>query len=392
MKNRTHNSREEALNRSLKHQKALLVSYTVLLVFYVGVTVAAFTPFLGNDPFAGGWEVTSSLQSLTVADTEVQRPGLHTTTFDPDGDFVAGQGIYPGPYNKPGVTIETSYPYWIRQSITQGWVESDEAVILDKYNITLQNDAEERRVQQYFHWTVAVDVTIKTDATKYYKPQLSYLDYGYWYENDVVDISTRVNFALSPWVASGNSGNWTIVGGWNGIMSASVVSVQSGLIEQASENYGHTIQNTHSEGAALNMYLDESATAAQNVDFVNHVALDGIPQAIETELTARLGAGADYKTDLLGHVYDIAVRNVFVEYTVRFDVLSTVIWSLRLGHQGGMDPPDENNTSYSPSFSAWDELFEAWRQFFYSPGFTFVFIVLVVAGTVILVIIIRRRT
>ena len=331
------------------------------------------------------------MDSLTAAGTEYARPGLHTFTADPDGDFVAAANVYPAPFDKPGITLESSYPFYLR-SVSGGWVESDEAFILDSYNITLRNDANETRIQQYFQWTIGMDVTVKTDATKYYKPPLSYWDYGYWFEDDVIDTTALMRFALTPWTPSGSSGNWTVVGGWNGIMSVSVIGVDYGLVsDDATENYGHTIQNMHSVGAAVNMYTSDTDSSVSPVSFSDSVGLAHVPSAIDFELSARLGAGCQYQTDAVGHVYDLAVRNVFVEYRVRMDILSTLVWSLRLGHQGGMQPPDENNTSYDPQFTSWNAMFEAWRQLFYSSGFPILVIVLCVGGIVVVILLIRRR-
>ena len=376
---------------SHKHKrlfKATVFAYSTILLFIGAALGAAFS----NSPFPGGWEFTGCIRSTTIAGQKFDRYGLHSFTMNVDGNFTAAPNVYPGPFNKPGITIEMSYPYYIQRTSSGLWVESDEPHCLDHYNVTLVNNASEKRIQTYYQWTIGLDVIIKTDAAKYYKTQWNpaYLDYGYWFENDIVDVTQLVSVAATPWTPAGTSGNWTIVGGWNGIMSASIVKVDYGLVETAAtENYGHTIQNINSVGSALNMYTGPNSFTS--VPFSSSAALQGIPTSMDIEVGARLGAGCQYQNDWLGHVFDLAVRNVFVEYHLRIDLLSTTIWFLNLGHQTGADNPDENNTSYNPHLTSWEAIFEGLRQFFYSAAFPLFILILSVGGIVIVILYVRGR-
>lgn len=179
-------------------------------------------------------------------------------------------------------------------------------------------------------------------------------------------------------MAVGSSGNWTVTDGWSGIMSASVFNYEYGKVdEDAAENYGHTIQGLDQKGQALNM--DNPQTS-----FDNPSGIEGVPTSISAEVSVDLGAGAKYTSDPLGHWDSIAVRNVFVKYNVRFDIVTTLIWQLNLGHQDDMSPPDENNTAYRPEITWWEEFKDALNAFFQGPIFTIIMLVIIIIGGIVL--------
>jgi len=391
MKSKTcerHETRD--LTKASRKLKYLAICYGVTVLLFGTMLVSAFSnsPFL-NSPFAGGWEFTGCISTTTLGNTTFNRFGTHSFSMDVDGDFVVAQNVYPAAFDRPGITVETSYPYYITQSMGS-WITTEAPAYLDQYNVTLVNNASEVRVQYYYQWTIGMDITVKTDAGSYYKPPSGYYDYGYSFEYLAENVVVLINVASTPWTPAGVDGNWSVVGGWNGIMSASVVALDYGLIsEAATENYGHTIQNLNSIGSALNMYT--SADAFAPVSFTDTIGLKGVPTSVDVEVGARLAAGADYDTDALGHWSDVAVRNVFVTYKLRIDVLSTLIWAMHLGHQGPLHPPDENNTKYKPALTWWDELWEGVRQFFYSMGFPTTIFVLALVAVVIVVMYLRGR-
>jgi hypothetical protein len=122
------------------------------------------------------------------------------------------------------------------------------------------------------------------------------------------------------------------------------------------------------------------------VDFNDPAALVGVPSSVDFELSSTLAAGAEYTTDGLGHWDSIAVRNVYVKSRVRIDVVSTLIWTLKLGHQVGLEKPDENNTAYQPEITPWKQFWENLNSFFNDPFTRFMLIVIVLAvGGVVLV-------
>lgn len=345
---------------------------------------------LFNDPwnYGGGWEFQNGISELTVSEVKATGGMAHNLQLDPDGSFQAAvdaqgsyQGIYPTSYDKPTIVIENSYPYYIERNSAGEWVLTDDPEPLDTYTVPA-DISQATTFQKYYHWTIGFDVTFKTSAAKIYKPILSYWDYGYWYEDEVVDTSIKMIAKTDPWTPVGTIENWTITDGWAGIMSASVVKVSYGLVGgSASENKGHEISNLHSEGAALNM------EGVASMDFDDPSALQGVPTEVKIGLSARLGAGAQYYLDALSHVSDLAVRNVFVKYTVRIDYMTTLAFSLNSGHQGDLEDPDEDNTAYEPELPSW---LQKLADFMQSPFAQVITIIIILAGGVLVIFIVKR--
>jgi len=372
-----------------EEDRRTLMTFGAIIIVVAGI----FVGIMSNSAYASGWEITSSLDQVTIETETFEFDGEHNMAKDIDGSFedkVAADGytegrilVDPKDYDIPGITIESSYPYYLQRTDSGDWVESDDAWLLDKYTIPGEITPDTEEFYSYNHWVVGVDVTMKTDAEKINKPFGIYADYGYYYEDQVADVEVRQDVSVNPWTPTGTSNNWTITDGWSGIMSASVADLSYGLVsEGATENKGHTIQNLHSVGSALNMYGGESA------DFSDPGQLEGVPSSVDIEVGASLGAGAEYTTDLTGHWNSLSVRNVFVKYTIRVDVLSTLKWSLQTGHQGDMDEPEENNTNYQPEITPWKQFVEDLKAFLQDPFVRFMtIVVLIVIGLAVVAVI-----
>mgnify|MGYP006298582217 CR=1 FL=1 len=263
---------------------------------------------MANDPFAGGWEITSSLDSVVLDGTSHDAQGLHSWYLDRDGNFNYEQivqtdyessDLEPTNYEAPGISVSSSYPYYLQKDSAGNWIESSEAWLFDTYDVELTADGSE--LERYYHWVVGLDVEIKTDADVYYKPGINeygagYADYGYYYEDDVIDVDVWTDFSITPWTPSGDFDNWTITGGSSGIFSASVYELEYGLVEEgATENKGHTIQNMNSVNEALNMEGGDPLT------FAELKGIGSVPDSVDIQTGAKLGAGAQYCTDGLGH-------------------------------------------------------------------------------------------
>lgn len=360
--------------------------YIGALIIICGLSFAV----IANEAFAGGWEMSSSLSKVTIEGEEFSATGLHAFSEDIDGTFedaVESQGsyqdIYPNAYDIPQITIETSYPYYVI-SIGGEYFEVTGADVEPHEEYTVPGSLDNvTEYQRYLHWKVGVDVTIKTSAETLYKPFGSYIDYGWYFEDELADVDILLNFAITPWVPAGISGDWELIGGWSGIMSAFVGNLEYGLVQEgAEENYGHTIQNLHSKGAALNMYGES------NSNFGNPGSLEGIPDDVDIELSAELAAGAKYTTDFVAHWDSIAVRNVFVKYTVIIDVMTTLLWKFILGDVPPLDPPEEDNTAYQPEITPLQQFFD----FMTSPGGIMLMLGLMVVGGLVLYAYIKTVT
>lgn len=285
--------------------------------------------------FAGGWEVTTAIKSLKIDGKQAPSVGVHNMNWDSDKDFEVADSFL-----NPDITIEKGLPYHVALSANLGWIATSDPKPLDFYDVPSANGTE---LTRYHHWTFGYDVIIKTDADSYYKPFPPYWDYGYGFEANDVEIDLWTSFIVNSWTPSGSEGDWDVVGGWSGIMSSSIIKVEKGLVQRdADENYGHTITDLHSVGAPLNMDTSPTSFSA------DPRALAGVPSEVDIQTKVTLSAGAQYTTDLLGHWDSVAVRNVFVKYTIRVDLLTVLQYSLRAGHQGPLEDPDEDNTAYQP--------------------------------------------
>lgn len=359
----------------------------------VGCVLAVFLgAFLySGSAYAGGWEVQNSVDKLIVDGTAKTYTNLHTVTLDNDDTFDrvvdernSYQDINPSMYDDPDIYIKTSYPYYLKP-YGADWLISDSPYLLKSYD----KQFDSRELTRYNHYVFGFDITIQTKADAYLKPFGSYIDYGWFYEANVVDVMARTQFKINPWVPSGTVDDvWNVVGGWAGIMSASCVKVEQGLVQSgAEENRGHTITGLNSKGDALNMF------GGSPVNFENPAALANVPDSVSIETIATLGAGAKYTTDWLSHWDSIAVRNVFVKYTVRVDVVTVLEFELVAGAQDGQDPPIEDNTAYQPEITPWRNFLE-WLgdvgDWFGTLGLPMVIVILIAVVIIIVVIFVIR--
>ena len=335
--------------RSIKKDKNLLLVVLVIGMLFGGIFLAS--------PYVGGWEIGISADKMELDGSSFSITGLKTATRESDRDFVFGDYSDDRDelFSKPGITIEHSAAFYVapRSGV---WVEDDEPYIVDTYDV----DYSDEHFARYTQYAIAYDVTIKTDASEYYKPQYDiwtgtgYWDYGWYYEDKAVATDVFTTFAINPWTATGQDGNWTVVNGWSGVMSVRVGEIEYGLVDDVIaedgggglEDRGHIIQNLNSKGSQLNMYI--SGVPEQDYSFDDPEGLINVPSTVQVETTGTLGAGAHLGLDPLSHVWDIAVRNVYVKYRVIVSVLTSVEYEFKLGDQPGMEKPVEGNTAYMP--------------------------------------------
>lgn len=352
----------------------------IWMFIIVGGVCALFAgAFLyAGSAYAGGWESYDSLSRMTLDGQSRPLEGLHSYSWDPDGIWELGEGTT-STFDDPTIRAKTSYPFYIKPVGTE-WVVSDTPHLYDSY----VKEYSETLKQVYDHYTFGLDITFQTLAVQYYKPQgtYSWIDYGFWYEDDIINTLVRVKFGISPWTPTGAVDDWNVIGGWAGIMSASIVDLEMGHVDlDTTENQGHTIEPHQSVGDALNMFGEEP------LSFTDPTALVGVPQVVEIECGARLGAGALYTTDILGKVNSIAVRNVYVKYRIRIDVMTTLKYELQVGKQEGQEPPVSNNTGYMPTNTPWTQFLEGMTEFgewFTQYGMPFLIVLII--GIVIIVV------
>lgn len=351
---------------------------------------------MANAPWAGGWEIANSLATVEISSTQsplsttIDATGLKSTQYDIDGNFIGG--VVESTIGCPDILTKTWYPYYLKQS-TEGWIKTDEPYIVDSYQTPYIDEENNSFYIEYVQYSVGMDIQIQTVADTYYKSPLAYtFNYGWSFEKLVQDIVVRAKIWLNPWTPVGTfDENWTISGGWAGIMSGSVRKIDVGIAGDVwDENYGHVITGLMSQYQALNLFTYEDELIDE-VSFTDETALLGVPNKLEAEVYCRLGAGAKYTSDWTGHWTSVAVRNVYVTYYLRFDFVSTLIYQLALGHQEEATPPDENNTGYAPEITPWNE-FLAWMENLI-PNFNQIMTILVlVIGGVLLIIVILKLT
>jgi hypothetical protein len=287
------------------------------------------------------------------------------------------------------------------------WSYSSSPVVIDSYTVNLPTTTTTTtnatittyNKQVYQLYVFGYSVTIKTSADVFFKDRAKYNlaqagyygDYGYYYEALPVDIDLLTALTIKPWTPSGDYGdNWSMVGGWSGILNAFVISSVFGLVEQGALNnlpanvhiHGSTIQNLNSVNSALNMYVTGTKEAFGFRD--SPAALAGIPSSVQIEVGATLASDATYTVDNLGHWDSCAAHNVKVTYTIGAEVLTTIL--LRSSHVSPLAAPDENNTAYAPGLPGWLEYLQGLFA-----GMPSIFTGLFVAVVVIFVLLIIYR-
>lgn len=389
-------------------------------------------------PFAGGGEVISAMSLLDVDDNLRYPSGQHIVSdWDTDGNFedynwtyettVAGgqlkrpNGATQESIQNPGISVTTTNPYNIKK-VGESLValgDEDEPEPVTSYEKVYTINGEET-IYRYFLMYYGFDVTIKTTADTYFKDRYAYNleyvlsgDWGYYFEDNVVDVELRQNFRINPWSPVGvwnsttTEDNMTttyqIQNGWTGILDSQVYVNDIGLVDESlegdvagNENFGHTIQNIIETGTSLNMYVDNAA--ASTYSFNDERALKDIPTAVDVELGATLGAGAQYHVDTLGHWDSVAVRNVKVQYKVLVKAVATLemVKLVTTGTtQGGTK---EDNTFYKPQVPVVSDLIESWNEFWAdvdewlrSPEGIFYSIILV-AGAILVIYVVLKIT
>ena len=360
---------------------------TLLAVFVVGLMLGGV---ILASPYIGGWEIQLSGDKMELDGTSFDIAGLKTATYETDRDFIYGDysDDRDNLFSKPGITVEHGIVFHVAE-ISGVWVEQNEPNIIDTYDI----DYTDEHFARYNQYAMAYDVTIKTTASKYYKPQYDiwtgtgYLDWGWFYEDKGVVTDVFSTFTINPWIATGQDGNWTVMTGWAGIMSAQLGAIEFGLVDDVVaadgggglEDLGHTAENFNSVGSSLNMYI--SGNPEEDFDFDAPEGLINVPSTVQIETTGTLGAGAQLGLCPLNHVWDLAVRNVYVKYRVIVHVLTSVEYEFILGDLGGMEKPVEGNTAYMPKIAILELMAGEYGDLFLKIG---MFIVIVLVLYVIL--------
>jgi hypothetical protein len=402
--------------------RALLAIAVIVIIGASAYTIG----FEAGLPYGGGGEVGSSLSTVTVDGTTWGIYGQHSWPSDErsdlDGDFedVADWkwGMDYSDVQKPGVSIESSYPYYLEELAKNIFVEADEASITREYTKTYTLHGEPH-TYQYNLIPYGVDVTIKTDADRFYGELdvFSYFGwfYGWYHEDKPVDVDLLLNFGLNPWVPKGlyiiGNESYSIVDGWAGILQAEVYDIDYGVLENerleqeledlnegARYDSATTIQDLNSINSALNMYIPGTKDSYQEIDFDDPDEIVGVRNAVNIEVGAKLGAGSTYTADILGHKNSIAVRNVYVTYKLVVKIVTTL--DLELITEGsGIEPPEEGSTGgdpppvpiYSSFAAAWSEFWADVGEFFSSPIVIIytILILVIIAGVVYFIVKLR---
>jgi len=382
---------------------------------------------LSSVPYPGGGEIVSGVVLLDANDKLRTPMGQHSIAdWDIDGDFedynwtpydVNGiilaleteDGLRTDDISMPGLSVETSNPYNL-QKIGDTYVklgDEDDPVIAKMVEKSYTVGGE-TTVYQYNLMYYGLDITYKTSADVYYKdPAISipfglWGDWGYYFEDGVLDIAGRQSFVIAPWSpvgvynsttdANNVTTTYTITEGWAGVLDAIVYDRSFGLVdESATENYNHVLQNVITPGTTLNMYYHDTSNDAYSVEFTADSALLNVPSSVDIETSCTLGAGAQYHVTGFGNHWDsCAVRNVKVQYKILIKVAATIEMTKLVvtGEQQG--ETSEDNTFYKPQVTFWSDVdewwagvSEYWSDIMNDPGF-----VLMLIGGILVVMLI----
>lgn len=401
----------------MKINPKIIIGLAVLTVVLLG------TYALSDIPYPGGGEIGSAFSSTTIDGKKFVISGQHNWPSDDrsdlDGDY-EDYNDWSWVYNstdaidKPGITLESSNPYYLEETSDNTFRASDEAVASKTYekNYTING---QQYAYRYNNIPYGVDITIKTDADRYYKDVYTWgvQGYGWKYESKPVDVNVLLNFGMNPWTPAGAWNNsYNIIGGWAGILQAEIYDIDYGVLQNdrleqeldelkdsAYRETATTIQDLNSVNSALNMYIPGTDDSYQEIDFENQNALKSVRNAVNIEVGAKLAAGAVYTADIWGHTDSLAVRNVYVTYRIVVKVVATL--NLKLVAEGSpIATAEEGNTKGDkppiPIYSTFEEMMqELWADFMEwlrSPEVMFYLILIFVVIVIILYVAFKYKT
>ena len=365
--------------------------------------------------YEGGWECRTTLNSVYIASQST----WYKASNVPFGDVPWGpKGVQFDP------TPSDQYPNWnfVQEPDISIKVDDPIHTVEDENHELITNAAGTSVIQAppedyireisrasgdtmyfYHHHAYATVITVKTQSDR--------KDQGYGYQSLLetageegipIDFTVRFMFKVDPWDIVGNTymdngTEYVVTDSFAGVMGASYELVQSGFTDRTmqtrlEEKGPSDVLSTITTGwtiikpevhTACNMYLPDGSMTDLNGVPSDPSTITGVPNTVLIDVSGTLQSGAAQPWFALATPYD-----VFIQFTVRIDVLTAAAFAPVTGTDPLPEPPDDTVVGPAPFFYP---LAYAIGQFFGTWWFVFVIIILVVFVILILIVATRLK-
>lgn len=389
----------------------LLMGFAGIFLILIAFFGAGFLFSLG---YEGGWECRTSLNKIYIA----SQNKWYTASTVPFGDIPWGpKGVQfdPTPSSvdenwnyvlEPDINVKVDDPIHTKEDSNHELIKSTDGtkVIQAELDEYIREIKKQRGDVTYFyyHHAYATVITVKTQSDQ--------LDQGYLYQSLLetageegvpLVFTVRFQFIVEPWNIIGDvytdeatGEDYVVTNAFAGVMAASYEIVDAGFTDRimdarldekgsadvlATVATGWTIIKPE-EHTSCNMYkTDSGATTDINSVPSDPSTIEGVPNKVYIDVSGTLQGGAAQPWFAISTPYD-----VFMQFTVRIDVLTAAGFTPVTGTDPLPDPPDDIVVGPVPFFYplayALGQLFaEWWWMVAVIIGIVFIILVLIVA-------------
>lgn len=357
----------------------------VLSLFFVALFFPAWR--FSFVPYGGGWEVRSSIYAVhadtglaTIDDysgfAEAKDIGTNSWTridMDKKGEYLYNKTIMGVTQTIPISYSEIGYPdVVITQSEVSHVNERMEEVPLDHVVDTIEVPVNDTYKRVYDYHIFRFSVTIRTEADATIRDGLIITETSYGSSSSglvrvhIDEIPYRpfdgvvyVKFELAPWSARTSEGDWQVDDIWVGVMSSMVWEIESGLVRGTPYPEDAPAQATPelNRYSSINMYYSIGGMRVPERPFSPSALDKDIPSVVFLALPVYLDPGLDIQFDAWGMPKSVHASDVYVQYTIRVDVVTVTGLYLNVGKNVPTEEPPQTNVTGVEDY--WDPFWAA---------------------------------
>lgn len=345
--------------------------YKAGALMLIALFLFTITPFPNNPLYGGGWEVQTSIHSVSHSGTDYGTPfGTYPDTVEYWGSSSVRYDVDAWATGHADTQIDITNPAHLKyDQLTQQWVPAADDEVFYEYSRTIiyigEDGEEVTEVYFWDHHVYSFWITVIADPDVYHAGAASTCEtkndpWNFAGQGILSSINAKVKFAIVPWNIGPDSFLFTNEDGstslytamrntfWSGVMSATVMDSFAGLVQtarlsQAGMNtagwedaiypHGSGFVASATMSGALNMYYVENPDAVvqqwdDNYAQNNPDAIQGVPTEVLIEFYGELLPGMDWPAG-----GSITVSAVMYQYRARVDVLVTGGYQLASGQQ-----------------------------------------------------------
>jgi hypothetical protein len=360
---------------TVKHNIAIMLISGVVLGILL-VSIFGFGLAFAIEGFGGGWEVRTNLNSVYIGGDVKE---WYTASTAPLGDIPWGpknvqfdptpSDTYPkwDVVREPDIIVSVDDPIHTSEDRNHNLIKNDDGskVIsspLSEYvrEIPRTVGGEQRF---YYHHVYAYTVTVKTEADQEVLLAFQSNMETKGEEGVALYFTIRTKFAIDPWQIVGDiitdedtGETFRVSTAWAGVMAASYEIVDAGFTDRVMQakldlegrdavlaivttGWDWTKPQEHD---ACSMWT-ESMTPANNEVPLNPQYIENVPRVVYVDTSGMLWAGAAQPWFNIATGYDL-----YMQFTVRMDVLTCAGFTPVSGTDPLPDPPDDLTEGPAP--------------------------------------------